>query len=146
MRLLVRHPSFRAVVWFRVAALANRCRMRSIPGLIQRRLLVKYGLEIPPGMDAGGGLYIAHPVGCVLVAEHVGENVTVIAGVTFGTRNDARWPTVGDGVFVGAGARVLGGITIGDGASIGANAVVVHDVEPGATVVGIPARPVVRGS
>lgn len=142
LRLLVRHMALRAVVWFRVASLAHRLGVRGIPSLIQRRMLVKYGFEITPSMDVGGGLYVAHPVGCVLVAERIGENVTVIAGVTFGTRTDARWPTIRDGVFVGAGARVLGGVQVGDGASIGANAVVVHDVEPGTTVVGVPARPI----
>ena len=140
--MLVRHLPLRATTWFRLGGLAEALGWRGVPGLVQRRLLVRYGLEISPGSHVGGGLYIAHPVGCVLVAERIGEGLTVIGAATFGTRDDARWPVVGDRVFVGIGARVLGGITIGDGASIGANAVVLHDVEPGRTVVGIPARPV----
>ena len=77
-----------------------------------------------------------------MVADVIGENVTVISAVTFGTRNDARWPTIGDRVFVGVGARVLGGITVGDDASIGANSVVLDDVASGTVVVGAPARTV----
>jgi serine O-acetyltransferase len=95
------------------------------------------------GADIGGGLYIAHPVGCVLMAEGIGSNVTVISQVTFGTRNDGRWPTIGDDTFFGVGARVLGGVAIGRAAQVGANAVVLTDVAPRTTVVGIPARPVV---
>jgi serine O-acetyltransferase len=99
-----------------------------------------YGLELAPSTPVGGGLYIAHPVGCVLHAESVGTNVTIIGQVTFGTRSDACWPTIGDDVLVGTGARVLGGITVGSGSVVGANAVVINDTCPGSTVVGIPAR------
>jgi serine O-acetyltransferase len=76
----------------------------------------------------------------VLHAEWIGSDVTVIGQVTFGTRNDARWPAIGDGAFIGVGARVLGGLKVGANARIGANAVVVDDVPDGATVVGMPAR------
>ncbi len=146
LKLLIRHPPLRAMAWFRIASFAKQAGIRGAPSWIQRRLLRLYGLEMTPGTEIGGGLYIAHPVGCVLVAESIGENVSVIAQVTFGTRADYRWPTIGEGVFVGAGARVLGGITVGAKASIGANAVVVHDVPDGATVVGIPARQIKSGS
>ena len=97
---------------------------------------------MPVGADVGGGLYVAHPVGCVLVAESIGENVTVIAQVTFGMREVPEWPTIGDRAFIGAGARILGGIKIGHDAKVGSNAVVLSDVAPRTTVVGIPARPV----
>jgi len=113
-----------------------------VAGWVQRRLLRLYGLELSPGAPVGGGLYIAHPVGCTLFAEHLGTNVTVISSVTFGTRGDNGWPTIGDRVFVGTGARVLGGIEIGDDAMIGANAVVVRSVPCKTTVVGIPAKPI----
>ena len=76
----------------------------------------------------------------MLHAESIGENVTVVGQVTFGTRNDARWPVISDEAFIGVGARVLGGIRIGCRATVGANAVVVADVPDGATAVGIPAR------
>ena len=107
---------------------------------MQRRLLRVYGLELAPSTPVGGGLYIAHPVGCVLHAASIGENVTVIGQVTFGYANDARWPTIGDRAYLGVGARVLGGVTIGADARVGANAVVLGDVPPGSTAVGVPAR------
>lgn len=137
---LYRYPSLRAMAWFRIGWAAWKLGLPMVPGWVQRRLLRLYGLELVPSNDIGGGFYIAHPVGSVLVAESIGTNVTVISQATFGTRTDNRWPRVGDDVFVGARARVLGGVTLGQGAQVGANAVVIDDVEAGATVVGIPAR------
>ena len=140
LRLLYAHPPLRAMAWFRLASAAKTMRIPAVAGIVQRRLLRLYGLELSPGADIEGGLYIAHPAGTVVAVERVGRNLTVIAAVTVGMRNEPRWPRIGDGVFIGAGARVLGGIDVGDGASVGANAVVVRDVRAGATVVGIPAR------
>jgi serine O-acetyltransferase len=130
----------RAMAWFRFASWLKRRGVPALPGVIQRHLLTTYGLELSPGADIGGGLYIAHPVGCVVQAERIGRNVTIIGPVTIGYRNTARWPRIGDDVYIGTGARVLGDIELGDGCRVGANAVVLHDVPAGATVVGIPAR------
>jgi serine O-acetyltransferase len=143
LTLLWRYPSLRAMAWYRVASLAKELRVPALPGILQRRLLRVYGLELLPGADVEGGLYIAHPAGVTVVAERIGRNVTVIAGVTVGYRQGRRWPRLGDGVYLGAGARVLGDIDVGDGAKIGANAVVIRDVPAGATAVGVPAT--VRG-
>jgi serine O-acetyltransferase len=140
LRLVFRHPPLRAMVLFRLGAAAHALGVRGVPSFVQRRMLIRYGIEIAPSTQVGGGLYLPHPVGCVLHARSIGENVSVIGNVTFGTRTDGQWPTIGDRVFVGVGARVLGGITVGAGAAIGANAVVVHDVPPGAVAVGVPAR------
>lgn len=142
IRLIFRHPPLRAMVWFRVGSAAVALGVRGVPSAVQRRLLLKYGLEIAPGVPVGGGLYVPHPVGCVLHAQSIGENVSIIGNATFGTRTDGRWPTIGDRAFIGVGARVLGGVAIGSDSSIGANAVVLHDVPPGGVVVGVPARPV----
>jgi serine O-acetyltransferase len=139
-RLVFRNVPLRAMVWFRIGSAAKQLGIRGASGFVQRRLLLRYGLEIAPGSTVGGGLYVAHPIGCVLHAESIGENVSVISNVTFGTRGDGRWPTIGDRAFVGAGARIIGGIAIGADAAIGANAVVLHDVPEGATAIGIPAR------
>jgi serine O-acetyltransferase len=106
--------------------------------MILRWVFFRFGLEI--WGDIEGGLYIAHPAGTVIAAEKIGRNCSVIAAVTIGMRNEYAFPTIGDNVFIGAGARVLGGIRVGDNAKIGANAVVIRDVVSGATVVGIPAR------
>jgi serine O-acetyltransferase len=141
-KLLFRHPPLRAMAWFRLASWLRRRRVPAVPGVLQRRLLRLYGLELSPGADIDGGLYIAHPAGTVVAVERMGRNVSIIAAVTLGTRTDARWPRIGDDVFIGAGARVLGGIDVGTGAVVGANAVVLRDVAPAATVVGVPARPI----
>jgi serine O-acetyltransferase len=148
-KLLYRFLSLRAMAWYRLASLAKVLGIPAVPGILQRRLLRVYGLELVPGHEVGGGLYIAHPAGCTLVAERLGTNVTVIAGVTIGFRVGRRWPRIGDGVFLGAGARVLGDIDIGADAKIGANSVVIDDVPAGATAVGIPAKvrvPAIAGS
>lgn len=140
LKLLLRNMPLRAMAWYRLACFLKNNGVPALPQVIQRRMLRVHGLDMVPGRDqVGGGLYIAHPVGCVLVARSIGTNVSVIAGVTFGMRNEPKWPTIGDEVFVGAGARILGDVHVGDGARIGANAVVVKDVPAGATAVGVPA-------
>lgn len=139
-RLLLRHPPLRAMGWFRFGSWAKASGVPGVPSWAQRRIARLYGLEISPGADIAGGLYVAHPVGTTISVNRMGRNVSVIAGVTIGARGPAMWPTIGDGVYVGAGARVLGGIVVGAGATIGANAVVIDSVSAGATVVGVPAR------
>ena len=140
LRLLIRHPPLRAMAWFRLGQWCRDAGVRGVSGYVQRRLLRLYGLELAPSTPVAGGLYIAHPVGCVLHAVSIGENVTVVGQVTFGTLEDGVWPSIGDRAFLGVGARVLGGISIGVDAKIGANAVVLGDVPPGSTAVGVPAR------
>jgi len=139
-KLLYRHPPLRAMAWFRLATLMYRHKVKLLPGILQRRLLRLYGLELVPGAEIDGGLYIAHPVGCVIVVESMGKNVSLMGSVTFGRREKLRWPVVRDGAFFGAGCRVLGAVEIGARAVIGANAVVLADVPADAIAVGIPAR------
>lgn len=96
------------------------------------------------GADFGPGLVLVHSLGVVInSAVKGGENVVIEHQVTIGAEKGSV-PRIGDNVFIGAGAKILGGVTIGAGAKIGANAVVVDDVPAGATVVGIPARVVKR--
>ena len=140
VKLLLHHMPLRAMFWFRLAQWCKQKRIPFIPGSLQRYLLIRFGLELSPGDDIGGGLYIAHPVGTVIRPRRMGENCTIIAAVTIGMRNEWRFPDIGDGVFIGAGARVLGDIRIGNDAVIGANAVVVKDIPDAGTAVGIPAR------
>ncbi len=140
IRLLHRYMPVRAMAWFRFGSWCKQKRIPFLPGAIQRLLFRRYGLEIKVGADIDGGLYIAHPIGTVIATDRIGRNCTIIAAVTIGMRNTWAFPRIGDNVFIGAGARVLGGITVGDNAVIGANAVVIHDVPQGATVVGIPGR------
>lgn len=140
LRLLWQYMPLRAMLWYRLGTWIKAKNIPLIPGLIQRFIFRFFGLEIAIGSKIAGGLYIAHPTGTVIAAQEIGENCSIIANVTIGMRTEWAFPRIGNNVFIGAGARVLGGIHVGDGAVIGANAVVIHDVPPGATVVGIPAR------
>src|SRR3954452_15101808 len=103
------------------------------------------GIEIHPGAKIGCCVFIDHGMGVVIgETAEVGDGCTIYQGVTLGGtslyRGEKRHPTLGAGVMVAAGAKVLGGFTVGDGARIGSNAVVVKEVPPGVTVVGIPGR------
>ena len=110
-------------------------------------LIVRWwtGIEIHPGAEIGEGFFIDHGSGVVIgETSIIGKNVTLYQGVTLGgTGNEKcrkRHPTIGDNVFIGSGAKLLGPITVGSGARIGANSVVLKDVPEGATVTGLRAR------
>ena len=103
------------------------------------------GIEIHPGAIIGRRVFIDHGMGVVIgETAEIGDDCTIYQGVTLGGttlyRGTKRHPTLGAGVVVGAGAKVLGGFTVGAGAKVGSNAVVVKEVPAGATVVGIPGR------
>jgi serine O-acetyltransferase len=102
------------------------------------------GIEIHPGAQIGRRVFIDHGMGVVIgETAEIGDDVTLYHEVTLGGTSWAkgkRHPTLGKGVVIGAGAKVLGPITVGDGAKIGSNAVVVKDVPANATVVGVPGR------
>lgn len=140
VRLFIQHLPVRAMFLFRLGSWLKGKGVAFLPGWLQRVICRHYGLEIQVGADIGGGLYIAHPVGTVIMCKRIGKNASIVANVTIGMRNEWAFPEIGDDVFIGAGARVLGGIKVGDHARIGANAVVIQDVPEGATMVGIPAR------
>lgn len=144
--LLYRYRALQATLWFRIGSWFQHRRIPILPGMVQRHIMAAYGLEIVVGTEVGGGLYLVHPVGTVITAQRIGENCSIIAAVTIGMRNKIEFPVIGDNVFIGAGARILGGIRVGDNAQIGANAVVIDDIPDGATAVGIPARVIERVS
>ncbi|MFO1399066.1 MAG: serine O-acetyltransferase [Burkholderiales bacterium] len=102
------------------------------------------GIEIHPGATIGRRVFIDHGMGVVIgETAEIGDDCTLYHGVTLGGTSwnkGKRHPTLGRGVVIGAGAKVLGPILLGEGAKIGSNAVVVRDIPPGATAVGIPAR------
>ncbi len=102
------------------------------------------GIEIHPAAQLGMQFFIDHGMGVVIgETAVVGENVTIYQGVTLGgtsTKKEKRHPTLGSNIVIGAGAQVLGNITVGNYVQIGANSVVVRDVPPYSTVVGIPGR------
>jgi serine O-acetyltransferase len=108
------------------------------------RYSVRYGISIHPQTRLGAGLYIGHFGGIhVNHAAVIGNNCNIQQDVTLGKANRgarAGAPVIGDNVFIGAGAKIIGRILVGDGAAIGANAVVTKDVPPGMAVAGVPAR------
>lgn len=108
------------------------------------------GIEIHPGAQIGRRFFIDHGMGVVIgETAEIGNDVTIYHGVTLGGvswNKGKRHPTLGDRVVVGAGAKILGPFTVGEGARVGSNSVVVREVAPGTTVVGIPARVVHEGS
>ncbi len=118
---------------------------RRVAVLRHRFWSVVTGADIPLNCRIGGGLVLPHPNGVVIppLAE-VGPNCMIFQQVTLGTGSRPGFPRLGGHVDVGAGAKILGGVSIGDHARIGANAVVTIDVPAGATAVGIPARILAR--
>jgi serine O-acetyltransferase len=146
LEVLLCYPGFHAVLIYRAAHGAWRRKWYLLGRFLSHIGRFLTGIEIHPGAVIGKCFFIDHAMG-VVVGETaiIGDGVTLYQGVTLGgiSRNKGkRHPTLEDGVIVGAGAQVLGPITIGAGARIGANAVVLKDVEPGTTMVGIPARAV----
>ena len=115
---------------------------------ISQRSRHKTGIEIHPGATIGKGFFIDHGDGVVIgETTIIGDNVTLYQGVTLGgtgKETGKRHPPLGNGVLVGAGAKLLGNFTVGDGAKIAAGAVVLGDVPADTTAVGIPARVVKR--
>ena len=107
------------------------------------------GVEIHPGAKIGRGFFIDHGMGVVIgETAEIGENCTLYHQVTLGGTSwakEKRHPTLGNNVVVGSGAKILGPFTVGDNAKIGSNSVVVKEVEPNATVVGVPGRMVASG-
>jgi serine O-acetyltransferase len=104
------------------------------------------GIEIHPGAVIGRRFFIDHGIGVVIgETAEIGDDVTMYHGVTLGgvsTHKGKRHPTIGDGVVIGAGAKILGAIEIGSGSRVGANAVVVDEIPPDSVVVGVPGHPV----
>ena len=139
-------PRFAPVALVRSAQclhLAGWVRLAKLPALVN---FVLFGLEVPPKLPIGQGLVLMHTQGTVLGAGSIGANVTLYQQVTLGAREmDFAYtlslrPVVEDGVVVGAGAKVLGGLVLGQGCMVGANAVVLKNVPPGYVAIGIPAK------
>ena len=143
--VLTCYPGLHALVWHRVVV--NRLWRFGARWLA--RWLAHWsrwltGIEIHPGANIGRRVFIDHGMGIVVgETAEIGDDCTLYHGVTLGGTSwnkGKRHPTLGRSVVVGAGAKILGPLLIGDGAKVGSNAVVVRDVPPGATAVGIPAR------
>ena len=138
------YPSVYAVLSHRLANALWRLKVPFIPRLISQVSRFLTGIEIHPGAIIGTGFFIDHGMGVVIGETcEIGHYVTLFQGVTLGgtgKEKGKRHPTLRDHVVVAAGAKVLGAITIGEYSKVGANAVVVHNVPPHSTVVGVPGR------
>lgn len=142
------YPSFKVMMHYRVAHKLYQKGHYFLARWISQRAVRKTGIEIHPGAQIGRGLFIDHGNG-VIIGETtiIGDNVTLYQGVTLGgtgKEHGKRHPTLGNNVMVSAGAKVLGSFTIGDNSKIGAGSVVLSEVPPNCTVVGVPGRVVKR--
>ncbi|MDH6075806.1 serine O-acetyltransferase [Chrysosporum ovalisporum CS-1034] len=138
------YPGLHALCLHRVAHWLHCRGVVFIPRLISHLGRFLTGIEIHPGAEVGKGVFIDHGMGVVIGETAIVGNYTLIyQGVTLGgtgKESGKRHPTLGKNVVVGAGAKVLGNIHVGDGVRIGAGSIVLRDVPPDATVVGIPGR------
>ena len=140
--ILLTYSGLHAVMFHRVAHWLLKRHIPILPRLISQIARFFTGIEIHPGAQIGKGLFIDHGMGVVIgETTIIGDNVNLFQGVTLGgtgKERGKRHPTLGSNITVGAGAKILGNITIGDFSYIGANAVVLKDVPPECTVVGVP--------
>ncbi len=138
------YPSFRVILRYRLAHKLYLKKHYFLARWISQRGARKTGIEIHPGATIGKGLFIDHGSG-VIIGETtiIGNNVTLYQGVTLGgtgKEQGKRHPTLEDNVMVSAGAKILGSFTIGENSKIGAGSVVLEEVPPNCTVVGVPGR------
>jgi serine O-acetyltransferase len=133
-----------AMIWYRLMQGARRWRLAPLEMLFNRLNTMFCGCIIGRGAEFGEGFVLIHSIGVGINGSVRGGNhVKIEHQVTIGAEKRSS-PQIGNGVFIGAGAKVIGAVEIGDGARVGANAVVVHDVPAHTTVVGIPARGVAQ--
>ena len=143
------YPSFKVILHYRVAHKLYLKKHYFLARWVSQRAVRKTGIEIHPGATIGKGLFIDHGSGVIIGETAVlGNNVTLYQGVTLGgtgKEQGKRHPTLEDNVMVSAGAKILGSFTIGENSKIGAGSVVLKEVPPNCTVVGVPGRVVRMG-
>lgn len=143
--VLTCYPGLHAVMLHRIAHACWKRGLKWLGRFISQLARWLTGIEIHPGATIGHRVFIDHGFGVVIgETAEISDDCTIYQGVTLGgtslDRGVKRHPTLGRGVIIGAGAKVLGGFCIGDGAKVGSNAVVIREVPPGATAVGNPAH------
>ena len=140
------YPGLHAVMWHRPAHWLYKHKWYFLARMISQCTKFWTGIEIHPGATIGKGVFIDHGSGVVIgETAEVGDNCTIYQNATLGgTGKDVgkRHPTIGKNVMIGAGAKILGPFTVGDNSKIAANAVVLSEVPPNTTCVGVPAKPV----
>jgi len=144
LEVILLYPGLHALVYYRIAHVLYKMRLFFLARLLSQVARFFTGIEIHPGAKIGKRFFIDHGLGVVIgETAIVGDDVLLYQGATLGGTGivqGKRHPTIGSNVVIGAGAKVLGNIVIGDNSYIGANAVVVKDVPPNSTVVGVPGR------
>ena len=147
LEILLTYPGLHAIALHRLASWLQRRGRRLVARIVSHVNRGLTGIEIHPGATIGRGVFIDHGMGVVIGETSViGDEVTLYQGVTLGgtgKERGKRHPTLEDRVVVGVGASILGAVTVGEAAKIGAGAVVLRDVPPHTTAVGVPARAVV---
>ncbi len=142
--VILSYPGFHALTFYKLSSWLWRHKFRTLGRFVSHLGRLFSGIEIHPGAKIGERLFIDHGMGVVIgETAEIGDDVTLYQGVTLGGTSLAkgkRHPTLENGVIVGSGAQILGPFTVGAGARIGANAVVLKEVPPGVTMVGIPAK------
>lgn len=142
------YPSFKAIIRYRIAHYLYMKKHYFLARWYSQRTARKTGIEIHPGATIGKGLFIDHGIGVVIgETAIIGDNVTLYQGVTLGGTGKEcgkRHPTIANNVMISAGAKVLGSFTIGENSKIGAGSVVLTEVPPNSTAVGVPGRVVKR--
>ncbi len=142
------YPGFHAIIMHRLAHWFFRRRRYFLARLVSQINRFLTQIEIHPGATIGEGFFIDHGAGVVIgETAEIGNNVTIYQGVTLGgtgKEKGKRHPTIGDNVVISTGAKLLGSFTVGDNSKIGAGSVVLRDVPPNSTVVGVPGKVVVR--
>jgi serine O-acetyltransferase len=142
------YPSFKVMLHYRIAHKLYLKKHYFLARWVSQRGARKTGIEIHPGAKIGKNFFIDHGNG-VIIGEttEIGNNVTLYQGVTLGgtgKEHGKRHPTIGDNVMISAGAKIIGSFKIGENSKIGAGSVVIEEVPPNCTVVGVPGRIVKR--
>ena len=144
LEVILLYQGLHALISHRIAHYFYKMHLFFFARLVSQISRQMTGIEIHPGAQIGQGFFIDHGMGVVIgETTIIGDNVLLYQGVTLGgtgLEKGKRHPTIGNNVVIGTGAKVLGNITIGDNSYIGANAVVIKDVPPNSTVVGVPGR------
>ena len=148
LEVLLLYPGLKAIRMYRRANWCYRHRLFFLARWISQRAVRKTGIEIHPAAQIGRRFFIDHGTGVVIGETTViGDDVTIYQGVTLGgTGKDTgkRHPTIGNNVMIGSGAKVLGPFKVGDNSNVAAGAVVLEEIPPNCTAVGVPARIVRR--
>lgn len=137
------NQSFKRILLYRVCHYCNNKILSSVLGIIDRLVSTHYNVYIVKDAEIGKGFCIGHCFSIIISQCKIGNNVVVMQQVTIGSSRGGKRagvPVIGDNVFIGCGAKILGNVHIGNHVMIGANAVVTHDVPDGAVVGGVPAK------